>query len=432
MAERPPKDWLRPGIILPVFAALLVATVVLTPFTSLTGREGDPRLTIRSTSSQGARGLSDVARRLGWAVAARETSFASPLDTTAVYAVLGPPIDLTSMEARVVLDAVRRGAGLLYVIVPGAVLSDSLSLRRSAFGGGTMEIPDEGGAFDSEEQCEGVSDGGVISWPGDKVAMYSIVPSGPLAMGSDTTFIAVRRGKAPPDSAGDTIRFDGGRKDAVGRFPAALGFRYGQGRIVAIADPDLLRNDVLRTCRWNAGVTAVRMLEWLDPAGARRLVFDEFHQGYGRHPSASRAVGRLLAETPFGRMLAHLLVALGIFMLAVGARALSPRSRARFERRSPLEHVGALSRAYEQVGATRLATRRLLRGVRRRYTAGARAAAGRRESDEEFLRAIGSRFPELAADIALTRQALAEPFPPARFLEVGRAIDHIERTLHQT
>lgn len=420
-------------MILPVFAALLVVTVILTPSTNLTGREGDPRLTVRSASSQGARGLSDVMRRLGWAVTVRETAFDAPLDTAAVYAVLEPPIDLTSMESRVLLDAVRRGAGLLYVMTPESALSDSLSLRRSAFGGGALEIPDEGKGFDSDTECRDGSDGGVISWPGDRVQMYSIVPSGPLVLGSDTTFISVRRGKAPAEgTADDTIRFDGGRREAVGRFPAALGFRYGRGRIVAIADPDLLRNDVLRTCRWNAGVTAVRMLEWLDAAGARRLVFDEFHQGYGRHASVSRAVWRLLTETPFGRMLAHLLAALALLMLAVGARALAPLGRARFERRSPLEHVGALSRAYEQVGATRLATRRLLRGVRRRYAAGARAAAGRRESDEEFLSAIAARFPQLSGDAALTRQALAESFPPARFLDVGRAIDHIERTLHRS
>ena len=60
---------------------------------------------------------------------------------------------------------------------------------------------------------------------------------------------------------------------------------FGRGRVAIVSDPDQLRNDVLRECTWNAGVTAIRMLEWVDPARTRRLVFDEYHQGYGPHAS---------------------------------------------------------------------------------------------------------------------------------------------------
>ena len=36
---------------------------------------------------------------------------------------------------------------------------------------------------------------------------------------------------------------------------------------MVVADPDLLRNDVLRYCKWGVDVLTVRMLEWLRAGG---------------------------------------------------------------------------------------------------------------------------------------------------------------------
>ena len=57
-----------------------------------------------------------------------------------------------------------------------------------------------------------------------------------------------------------------------------------------MADPDLLRNDVIGAVSWGADVLAMGMLEWLRAGGGRprrTLVFDEYHQGYGHRESLS-------------------------------------------------------------------------------------------------------------------------------------------------
>lgn len=499
---------LTPRVVLPLLALVLVATVVFTPATD---RPGDARLTTRSTEPQGAQGLFEIARRIGWrperrdvGLTAAQARLAAPsptraprvspsatgeaLDTTATYAVLDPPNDLTAAEAGALLDAVRRGAGLLVVLREGAMLGDSLRVQPSETGASQAGEARGGECTDTSS----ATGGGLINWPTGHIHSYWLVPRAPLP--SDTvTFasVALTRGQirarrraaeeraaaaaqrarrdsvgragAKPDSARsdttadddedeesavdsaataveDSITLHGptadgsvaARLDSVQREPAAIGFPLGAGRVVVVADPDWLRNDVLRVCRWNAGVAAVRMLEYLGRGRTGgRLVFDEFHQGFGRHPSTLRVIRRALTGTVAGRALTQALIAALVLLAALGARALPPRSTARLERRSPLEHVGALSRAYAQVGATRLATRRLVRGVRRRHGSGTaarfvRAASGSGEGDEEFLAAVAARYPAAAGDAALVREALRSPRTPAQFLEVGRAVERIE------
>jgi hypothetical protein len=211
--------------------------------------------------------------------------------------------------------------------------------------------------------------------------------------------------------------------------PTAIGMPLGRGRVVVVADPDWLRNDVVRVCRWNAAVASVRLLEWLvereDGAPLpRHVVFDEWHQGRGIHPSALGALGTFVTRDPRGRALAQGVVALLVLLAAVAARPLVPTGRARVERRSPFEHVGALARAYEEIGATRVVTRRLVRGLRRRL--GSTATA---RDEETLLAALEARHPALAPEVALVRTALATPQSPASLLEVGRAVATIERTV---
>ena len=104
------------------------------------------------------------------------------------------------------------------------------------------------------------------------------------------------------------------------------------------------------------------------------------------------------------------------------------RPRTVVERRSPLEHVGALSRAYEQARASRTAARRLARGVSRRHAHG----AWRRADDEEFLRSIATRHPRLAPEVERVIAATRQSVTPAELVQVGRAIEVIERTLQES
>ena len=114
-----------------------------------------------------------------------------------------------------------------------------------------------------------------------------------------------------------------------------------------------------------------------------------------------------------------------VLLLALGIRPVAPREPRHIERRSALEHVEALARAYAQARATRVATRRLLRGLRRRHAHGVWRAA----SDERFLAAVATRHPAVADDTRTLLDAAGRSLTPAELLAVGQAVDHIDRTL---
>src|SRR5690606_34516894 len=74
--------------------------------------------------------------------------------------------------------------------------------------------------------------------------------------------------------------------------PAVIGMQLGNGRLVLIADADMLRNDALRVCRHGFDVATIRALEYLrdgGPVPRNRIVFDEYHQGFGAPPGSLNA-----------------------------------------------------------------------------------------------------------------------------------------------
>jgi hypothetical protein len=114
--------------------------------------------------------------------------------------------------------------------------------------------------------------------------------------------------------------------------------------VVVVADPDMLRNDVLARCSWGADVIAMQMLEWLRAGGSQpraTLVFDEYHQGFGHRESLLHVVWSFLAGHPVGRALLALIAAALVWLLANGPRAIPPHDREVVERRDPLEQVDA-------------------------------------------------------------------------------------------
>jgi hypothetical protein len=225
-------------------------------------------------------------------------------------------------------------------------------------------------------------------------------------------------------------------RDTIGA--AAVGYSYGRGRIVVLSDPDMLRNDVLRVCNWGLDVVAINMLEYLSGGGELRrdrIVFDEYHQGFGPHPGTFRAIALFFSRSSAGHLLAQALGGGLVLLMALGPRALPPRNQTRIERRSPLEHVTALARAYAQVNASRTATERLLRGVRRRVERaapwrGEAAESGKRElTDNAFLDLTTRSFPALNADAEIIRRALGRPVSRQDLENVGAALRRLETTL---
>jgi hypothetical protein len=401
----------QPKVVLPIIAAAMIVVALLTPEVT-SGRSGDPRLSARLTSSQGAAVLYELAGRLGWRPVQRLTDSIPLGDTASVHLVLDPVLPLSALETRELLDRVRRGAGLVYVLGGGA-LADSLRVRAGLGSAGRLVAEDTSRCA---ERGENVFADGLPFWPDGRTYILAVQWRGTAPPGA-RTLASVRTGL-------DARRNEG---------PAAVGFPLGRGRVAVIADPDLLRNDVVRVCRWGADVAAVRILEYVSgdaPGGGRRdrLVFDEYHQGFGEQPGTLRGIVRFLADTTAGHLVLQLAGAGLVLLLAVGPRLLPPRPTERIERRSPLEHVDALARAYRTVGASRTATLRLLHGVRRRveHSLGLRAASS---GDEAFLDWALARAPSRTADVELIRQALARPVGRRELEAVGAALNRLEAVL---
>ena len=415
----------RRRIVLAILAAAIVLVALLTP-EDTGGRTGDARLTSRSTESQGAAALFELAGRLGWQPTQRLTDSIPLGDTTSVHLVLDPPIAPSATETHEILDRVRRGAGLVFVLGSGP-LADSLGLgsrvpRAGSVVGAAQLIVGASGPLVAEDTTScanrdaGWLSAGLPFWPDRQ-----------------THILAIRwEGQRPAGArALATVRTVSGI--AGNELPAVIGFPLGRGRVVVAADPDLLRNDVLRVCRWGADVVAIRMLEYASedaPGGGRRqrLVFDEYHQGYGEQPGTVRGIVTYLRRTASGHFVLQLAAAGLVVLLAIGPRLIPPRAAERIERRSPLEHVDALARAYRAVGATRTATLRLVHGVRRRVD---RSLGGRGDAttDDAFLAWARERVPARSGDIDLVRQALERPVPRRQLEDVGQALRRLEASL---
>lgn len=405
----------RPAIILPITAALIVFSALVTPQPDA-GRSGDSRLTTYSTAPMGARLFRDLVQRLGWTVEQRQAR-GWPADSDAIIAELDPVVPLRTTDVHELLQRVRNGGALLVMLGQGSqLIADSLHLHS---GPSVIRPKDLNGDRDLEG-CAADSKGPFnrsmlyTLWPGDQVQLRQIAWRGPKPDSVVPLVETVRR----------AVFERNGRS-------AAIGFVYGRGRIVASMDPDILRNDAIRVCKYALDVDAVRMLDFLSERGdapRKKIVFDEYHQGFGEQRGTMAAIGAYLVGVSSGRLLFQLLAAGLILLLAAGPRLIPPHDPERIERRSPIEHVDALGRAYAQVGATRSATARLLRGVRRRL-AGGSIRPGVDASDDAFLERAQRDAPKLADEIALIKKALHSPVSRRGFASVGAAIEELELSL---
>ena len=382
---------ITPRRVLVAFVVILVVGLLLSPSTA-PGSGG--LLTTYASDPGGARGFLETTRRLGWPTTQLLDRFEGPLDSAVIYAILRPPVPLTSGEVSAVLDAVRRGAGLLLVPTMGTAFGDSLGIL-------TLPAPPFGVTAVDSTAWDTLGVEASAQWP---LMVFRPTEDAPPDL---ITFLSVRAREVENDS----IR------------PVVLGIPLGRGRIVMMAHGSILANVQLRS-ETNA-ILPIRMLEWLAPGRRPTIAFAEYHQGHGVHPSVMKTVRRELAYTPAGRAVIQLLLAAGILLLAVGIRPIAPRARSFTERRSPLEHVGALAQAYAQVYATRTGLRRLIRGLRRRHPIGTLRSA----SDEDYLASVAARHPAVAADVDMLRTLLNDRPAPERFEAAGAAIAHIERTL---
>jgi hypothetical protein len=419
----PARTWLariaRPGVLLPVSALVLILVVLLGP-TQQSSFDRNGPLSTTDASPTGARGFYETVKRLGWPVSRRTTPWPAVLDTASIYAVLDPRQPLTTAETHTLLDAVRHGAGLLVVLGANPSFGSPAGGERNALNDSLGLQPDSGSRAETHSwtSCPDHDPGDPTQmWFGDPYLYRLWATPSTLWTPADTTvFVSVFLNR--PRTAAPRLS---SRLTA----PAAVGFPLGAGRVVVLSDDDLLRNDVIRVCRWGFGVAAVRELLWLSRDRRPPVVFDEYHLNAVGGDDTWSTTRKFLAHTALGHAILQAIAA-GLILLAVfGIRAVAPRAPKRIERRSSLEHVEALARAYSQARATRVATRRLLGGLRRRHAHGAWRSA----SDERFLGAVTARYPATDADARTLLDATGRALTPAELLAVGQAVNHIDRTL---
>jgi hypothetical protein len=417
-APQPPSTavpwYTRPPIVLPLVGTLILLAALLAPQATV-GRGGDPRLSSYSSAPMGGKIFFETANRLGWRVA-QSKSPAWPADTGVVVAVLAPVVPIKATDVHALLERVRHGGALLLALGDGGrLLADSL--RVTSGPDGVRVVASKRDAADCAADRPSMMSTRFIYtlWPGDRVLLSTLSWRGPHP-DSVTTLVEVDE---PPRA-----RHDGSRATAVG-------FPYGRGRVVVSADPDVMRNDAVRICKYGLDVASMGLLEYAGTRadGTRRaVVFDEYHQGYGEQQGTMSAVASYLVGTSSGRLLFQMLAAGLVLLLAAAPRLIPPRDPLTVERRSPLEHVDALGRAYAQVGATKSATARLVRGVRRRLSGGT-VRSGGELSDDAFLDRALREAPQLAAEVALIKRALHAPLPRRDFSSVGAALEQLELSL---
>ncbi len=410
MRGQPPHRrewWTNPRIVFPTALALVILVAIASPEPSASGRFGDARLSAHLSGSLGARVLADLGRRLGWQTVLRDDDAApARADGRTIHLVLQPRTPLTPGEAHKYLEGVRGGDALLLVLAErNDRLGDSLRVRTAP--GGVLK------AASSTGECKSSGERAPSLWPDLRVHLLSVM--------------------ALPGAARPTVEFAHLTR-SVGQWKStgtgAVGFPYGAGRVVVIADPDLLRNDVLRRCVWGADIEAVHMLEWLRAGGQQprtRMAFDEEHQGFSARPGMTGVTRDFLVGHPVGRVILHLSLAALVLLLALAPRALPPSDVHRVERRDPLEQIDALARAYAQVSATRTAAQRLVRSFRWRHQ---RAASGIRSgSDESFITAVARDDPTVTSDVALVLRALDPDEVSPDLAAIGAALRRIEHSL---
>lgn len=441
----------RRGTLLTVgaLAVLLVLIILLTP---VKDDNGDDRLTTLRFGDGNARLASDLAKRLGWPVRNQSSPLRGALDTAVIYAVFDGPTPMGIADRNAILQAVRRGAGLL--VAPQArtpfALLDSLGLHPGKTGLVTPQplgnCPTETDplaslrvrtrmvTFDTVPP-RGASSRTAVPYPaGARTLLASDVRGVPGQSddGDDSTQNRTARPAPSTERAAPTSDTPSVTKLSALRAtpivnarpelrPTIVAFAFGKGRVVALADPDVLRTDQMRNCAMGSALSVVRALEYLSVGQRRPVVFAEYYQ-LVRTDGPAVVLREWLLGSALGRMALTLAMAALVLLAARGRRTLAPLYRQREERRSALEHVDALATAWQTVRGTRTVARMLARGIRRRHAAG----RWRTLDDTAFLAALAERHPAIADDASRLTRAIESAPAPSDLPALRQAAAHID------
>jgi len=311
----------------------------------------DARVSTMLSGPGGSKALHQVLVQLGQPSERRRTALftlnSESRRSTAVLVLLDPPISLQPAEIEQVVQFVKTGGAVVAAgegggftscmgwepeRAAGGFKSDSTRVQAPQFG---LRLPRVVAVLKriSTERVEGLKKRGVAA---REDACAALTPQGV-----------------------DTVL------ETKDRRPVALKFRYRSGGTVTLmADVGWFRNQV-----WRDSDVPHVILPLLTPPRRGRVVWDEYHQGFGKAgPTMLVITWEWLLRSPAGWALLQL-VAVGLVWLAVTAvRFGPPLTVIERRRRSPLEHLEALAAGLESAGDAGTAVQRIVAGLRRRLS----------------------------------------------------------------
>jgi hypothetical protein len=152
-------------------------------------------------------------------------------------------------------------------------------------------------------------------------------------------------------------------------------YALGRGRIILLADSSFLANG--RIAQADNAVLAANLVSYARArATGARVVFDEYHFGFGGQGGGFRVLAGMLFTTSAGWAVLALTAAGSLFLWCQGRQFGPRRGFGKQRRRSKMEYVQAVGATYRAAGAHRLTLRLLYNWFRQRLTSQAGLPAG--------------------------------------------------------
>lgn len=356
----------------------------------------DPRRSTFVTSPDGAQALAEALTRLGVNVARSrrrlDSTAIAPRDGSAsgmprtLLAFLAPSEPLNGYEARQLAARVRHGGDLL-------LAGPTAGVAISCYGFYARRLPDSLAA-------------GTI-W-----ATHVLLPL-PDSAAADSAGIRRAANCAVTATHVDTLLATRDGRAVALRLNTASG-----ADVTLVADGALFSNRALRETK--AGEFALGLVAGRYP----RVVFDEYHHGFGPSGSLAGAVWAWSFRSPWGWAAWQLLLA-GTLALAASAIRFGPARRViERRRRSALEHVRALANALAAARGHDVAIATQVRGLRRRLARGGAAGRGPVSAWLDQL-AANVRTPRARAAVATLRSLTQGPQPANAVLRAADAVEDV-------
>jgi hypothetical protein len=209
---------------------------------------------------------------------------------------------------------------------------------------------------------------------------------------------------------------------AVNNAAVAVEVPVGQGRIVAIADPTMASNSALRRSD-----NAVWLVSLAAGWGAGRILFDEYHHGFGQKRGALELTYAFLM-TPWGWCFMQLVAAGLLYVFVYRRRFGRIKEPPLAQRASPLELVEARAGVLRVAAAQGLAADLIVQHLCAHLgKAHGKTAANLSRELEHLAKSRGAAAPATALQALFGRVQKGERLSDREFIEVGRTAGEIVR-----